>query len=175
MIDSRWKKSLLPVFGIKTLPHIPNTLPMTMVIGTALSFYGMRFRHQAYRAMGNQFTFELSLKEDHKLIQSYPYNIVRHPSYTGIFVSWTGMALVLSPKEGWIRSVLWPTMMSSNAGLGKTFMIGGVITIAACYGMLVIATFVRVSKEDKLLQARFGRNWEEWAERVPYRLIPGIF
>ncbi|KAF9043352.1 hypothetical protein BJ165DRAFT_1484449 [Panaeolus papilionaceus] len=33
----------------------------------------------------------------------------------------------------------------------------------------------RLPQEDALLKKTFGNEWEEWASRVPYRLIPGIY
>jgi protein-S-isoprenylcysteine O-methyltransferase Ste14 len=35
--------------------------------------------------------------------------------------------------------------------------------------------FVRASEEDEGLKQEFGREWEMWAEKVPYKLFPGIF
>ena len=33
----------------------------------------------------------------------------------------------------------------------------------------------RMSKEDKALYLLAGKDWEDWAERVPYRLFPSIY
>lgn len=33
----------------------------------------------------------------------------------------------------------------------------------------------RMSKEDKALYLMAGKEWEDWAERVPYRLFPTIY
>lgn len=38
-------------------------------------------------------------------------------------------------------------------------------------GMLVM----RVPKEDEVLREKFGAEWEVYARRTPYRLIPYIY
>jgi len=41
--------------------------------------------------LGQFFRFEASIQQDHKLIVSGPYAVVRHPSYTGlmmVFIGW---------------------------------------------------------------------------------------
>lgn len=49
-------------------------------------------------------------------------------------------------------------------GCYLVFVMGG-ITVA----------LVRPHVEDALLRERFGAEWDEWAKRVPYRLIPYIY
>lgn len=33
----------------------------------------------------------------------------------------------------------------------------------------------RMPLEDKALRSEFGQEWDEWAKKVPYRLIPGVY
>ena len=33
----------------------------------------------------------------------------------------------------------------------------------------------RPQKEDELLRKEFGKKWDQWAEVVRYRLIPGVY
>jgi len=35
--------------------------------------------------------------------------------------------------------------------------------------------FGRMSKEDEALHRLAGKQWEDWAEKVPYRLVPLIY
>lgn len=41
-------------------------------------------------------------------------------------------------------------------------------------GAVVASLLLRVPKEDEILKATFGEEWEEWAQRVRYRLVPGL-
>ncbi|KAF9231817.1 hypothetical protein BU15DRAFT_55704 [Melanogaster broomeanus] len=33
----------------------------------------------------------------------------------------------------------------------------------------------RMPEEDRMMKRAFGKDWERWAERVRYRLIPGVY
>jgi len=33
----------------------------------------------------------------------------------------------------------------------------------------------RMEVEDRALRKRFGREWDEWAGRVRYQVIPGVY
>jgi len=45
-----------------------------------------------------------------------------------------------------------------------------VLVAAVMFGLMR-----RMSKEDKALHLLAGKEWEDWAERVPYRLFPSIY
>lgn len=47
------------------------------------------------------------------------------------------------------------------------FVLGGAIA--------TVALVPRMKREDAILKRAFGKEWEEWVQRVPYRLIPGIY
>ncbi len=40
---------------------------------------------------------------------------------------------------------------------------------------ITIGLLGRMSKEDAALRLRCGKEWEDWARRVPYKLIPWLF
>jgi len=40
---------------------------------------------------------------------------------------------------------------------------------------IMLGLMRRMSKEDKALYLLAGKEWEDWAERVPYRLFPSIY
>lgn len=52
---------------------------------------------------------------------------------------------------------------------------------AVAYSMLGVLAYVnwkfagRLAAEDKVLSRHFGPEWDQWASRVPYKLIPGIY
>jgi len=41
--------------------------------------------------------------------------------------------------------------------------------------IILVAVFGRMSKEDESLHELFGKEWEDWAELVPHKLVPFIF
>ncbi|OAX34700.1 ICMT-domain-containing protein, partial [Rhizopogon vinicolor AM-OR11-026] len=56
-----------------------------LIAGCCMCVIGAAVRSHCYRTLGRLFTFELSIRQDHKLVTSGPYSIVRHPSYTGVW------------------------------------------------------------------------------------------
>lgn len=40
---------------------------------------------------------------------------------------------------------------------------------------MTAALIGRTFKEDEMMKAEFGKNWEAWAAKVKWRLIPGVF
>ncbi|MDD5540766.1 MAG: isoprenylcysteine carboxylmethyltransferase family protein, partial [Candidatus Marinimicrobia bacterium] len=74
-----------------------------------------------------------------------PYRFIRHPGYLGTLLLHWGVPLMLNS--------LW------------AFIPAGLITL-----VLVIRTFL----EDKMLQAELP-GYKEYAGRVRYRLLPGIW
>jgi len=45
----------------------------------------------------------------------------------------------------------------------------------AVVAMLIVALLIRTSFEDEALHQFAGKEWEEWNEKVPYKLIPLIY
>jgi protein-S-isoprenylcysteine O-methyltransferase Ste14 len=44
------------------------------------------------------------------------------------------------------------------------------------YQAFVVSVFIaRVKKEDDMLRIEFKEEWDKWASKVPYRLIPYIY
>jgi protein-S-isoprenylcysteine O-methyltransferase Ste14 len=119
-----------------------------------------------YKTMSRHFTFEISFREKHKLVTQGPYSYVRHPSYSGMTLVYIALFLWhLSPgswvmESGILHSVPGLTYILAFA----VFMIG-----------LEVAVLLRIEKEDAMLRKNFGKEWEDWAKRTPYAIIPGIW
>jgi protein-S-isoprenylcysteine O-methyltransferase Ste14 len=79
------------------------------------------------------------------LITSGPYFRVRHPGYSGLVLIYFGFALGFA--------VLWMLVPAV------------VFTILTCLTAI---------KEEEFLKEQFGKEYEEYARRVPWRFIPRI-
>jgi protein-S-isoprenylcysteine O-methyltransferase Ste14 len=156
-------------------PTVANTLSPALLAGTAIAVAGISLRTAAFRTMGKQFTFELSIKKDHTLVTDFPYSVIRHPSYSAILVSFTGLGLTLSSSDGWMRSVFVPWITDSYMSSTKTASIIGTAIIFASYGLITAMVFSRVKAEDAMLRRQFGRQWDDWAQRVPYKIVPFVW
>jgi protein-S-isoprenylcysteine O-methyltransferase Ste14 len=116
------------------------------VIGLLMIATGVGFRAWAVKTLGEFFTATVQIKDDHKLVTKGPYSIVRHPSYTGAFLSIIGCAVLL---ESWIGFVI--------ASIAMT-----------------IAYYVRISIEENELSAHFGTAYKEYKRRTK-RIIPFVW
>jgi len=100
-------------------------------------------------AMGQNPHFEATVRiqadQNHRVIESGPYRIVRHPGYVGGIVLSIGMALVLD--SAW---ALLPAILSAANLVARTWA------------------------EDRFLHENLN-GYREYAQRTRYRLVPGIW
>ncbi|PPR01022.1 hypothetical protein CVT26_015623 [Gymnopilus dilepis] len=142
-------------------------LSKTSAIGFGMMLTGSLIRQSAYKHMGRYFRFQASIQKDHKLITTGPYSVVRHPSYIGLLVMHLGWVLWYSGDGSWVReSGLWNTVA------------GKAVVLTYVFGLLcgsLYVTLARMGHEDEALRKTFGKEWDDWAKKVPYKIIPGIY
>ena len=52
----------------------------------------------------------------------------------------------------------------------------GMRTVAlVCAILATVGALRRIREEEQALRTRFKWEWEAWAERVPYKLVPGVY
>jgi protein-S-isoprenylcysteine O-methyltransferase Ste14 len=81
-------------WGLLNRRVVPEGTTAT-VAGYGLLLAGMLFAAWARLFLGRNWSSDVTLKEDHTLVQSGPYRIVRHPIYTGLLVALLGTAIAL--------------------------------------------------------------------------------
>lgn len=64
-------------------------------IGCVLMAVGLVFRWWAIRVLDRYFTVDVAIRPDHQLVQTGPYRVLRHPSYTGALLTFYGFGLAL--------------------------------------------------------------------------------
>ncbi|KAE9398752.1 hypothetical protein BT96DRAFT_720202 [Gymnopus androsaceus JB14] len=144
--------------------HGPAITPIFLV-GFLLTLCGGYVRWSCYRALGPLFTFEVSIREQHKLITTGPYSIVRHPAYIGSLCAYTGILLCTFGPGSWIFECGWLDLLPV-----KIFAVFATLFKAGVLSLLL----GRMGTEDKMMQKEFGPQWDQWAKNVPYKLVPGI-
>lgn len=114
--------------------------------GLALFIGGLILRWAAVVQLRQQFTVQLGIRENHQLITKGLYTSIRHPSYTGLILYYTGLGLVMQNLY--------------------SFLILVVIT--------TVIVVLRIKREEKMLAEHFGDEWETYRRRT-WRLIPWIY
>ncbi|KAF7321284.1 Protein-S-isoprenylcysteine O-methyltransferase [Mycena kentingensis (nom. inval.)] len=135
------------------------------VLGIFLTGLGAYLRAWCYRELGAFFTFEVSIRHDHRLVQSGPYAVVRHPGYAGILITLCGLGCWIGCAGSWLREC-----GALETRLGMLIALS-VVSLVAC---ITVGLLLRMSKEDEALQKCFGADWEAYNSRVPFKLIPGV-
>ncbi|KAK7683607.1 hypothetical protein QCA50_013445 [Cerrena zonata] len=139
----------------------------TFLLGSLLLIFGAAIRISCYYYLGKHFTFELSVHDDHKLVTSGPYSIVRHPSYSGNFLIVVGSLACQWGEGSWWREF----------GIGET-TIGRAWNTAMMFILVTYTVVVlvrRTDKEDRMLRKEFKGQWDEWSKQTPCKLIPGVY
>jgi protein-S-isoprenylcysteine O-methyltransferase Ste14 len=126
---------------------VPQKIALLLgAAGLCLYLSGCAFMLWARRALGKMWGIstsrEVRLLDDHQLIQSGPYAIVRHPMYFGWWVAMVGLLL------------LYPVWL-----------------VAAMLVFSVAAFIGRARREEKALSERFGESWSAYRKRTRF-LIP---
>jgi protein-S-isoprenylcysteine O-methyltransferase Ste14 len=145
-----------------------NSVRITPVLalGSALVVSGALLRIHCYSALGKHFTFETAISKNHTLVKTGPYSHVRHPSYTGAVLAYLGLLCYYGSPGSWFMECVF-----RGSILGKVFG----ISYALMMSLVVTGLLSRITKEDEGLKREFGPDWVEYAARVPYVLIPGVY
>lgn len=163
----------------------------TFILSSVLLIASAIFRVWCYKALGDQFRFEVSIQSRHKLVTSGPYSFVRHPAYLALYPYYIGNLALLTSRGTYLREcVLSPSfhalackMFPGPVGCEEAISSVGKFHVVAMIGFAVWLVdllfierhlFGRMSWEDDVLHKEFGREWELYAERVRWRILPGI-
>jgi protein-S-isoprenylcysteine O-methyltransferase Ste14 len=116
------------------------------LIGVLLMVAGVALRWYAIWTLGRYFTRDVAVSLDQPVVQHGPYRLIRHPAYSGTFLTMVGVGLALS---NW-------------AGL-----------IALLAGVLA-GHFYRVRIEESALIRTLGQPYVDYMRRTK-RFIPLVF
>jgi len=80
----------------------PESSASVLWVGLALTAAGIGFAVWARLWIGKNWSSRVTIKDQHELIQSGPYRIVRHPIYSGLLLAFLGTAIVHGEVRGLI-------------------------------------------------------------------------
>jgi protein-S-isoprenylcysteine O-methyltransferase Ste14 len=114
-------------------------------VGIGMMVIGLLVREWAVVTLRKFFSFTVRVREDHSIVQTGPYRLVRHPAYSGTMLIVIGVACALRSLAGIVILIIF-------------------FTLAFTY---------RITVEEKLLTQQLGQSYMEYMKRTK-RLIPYI-
>jgi protein-S-isoprenylcysteine O-methyltransferase Ste14 len=134
---------LLAAAALSTVDHT-LTWPGIRAAGVAVMLLGLWLTAQAKLELGRNWVGGIGLHEQHKLVTTGPYHLIRHPLYAGMMLSGLGFGLVALN--------IWMFL----------------------FGFCMQSSFAfRIPEEEKLMKQKFKKKYEEYAARTGM-LVPRL-
>lgn len=112
---------------------------IVLLIATGIGAASIWFCFTAARTLGKQWSLIARIIENHELVQTGPFAVVRNPIYLAMFGLLLQAAIVIS---------IWQAVLPAAVA----FLTG---------------TYIRIYEEEKILRAEFGEKFDDYAKRVP--------
>lgn len=143
---------ILPVLINVFSPHFDRNQIYTFnesnairILGLALTFIGFFLMNWSILILGKQFSVNVTIQENHKLITKGPYKLIRHPRYLGIIVFLVGIPLIF------------------------------LSVIPLFVDIVLISILIwRIKDEEELMNKEFNEEWINYKKKT-YSLIPFIY
>jgi protein-S-isoprenylcysteine O-methyltransferase Ste14 len=158
IITSGDKGSLWLLFGLITIGYVLSfAIGVTKIgrvyywntffaIGFVLITLGLIIRIQSILTLKQYFTYSVAKVEDHKIIETGLYKIIRHPGYLGQLIIFIGISISLSN---------WMSILAM------------MIPVTLGYGY-------RIKVEERFMLEQLGENYLNYQNRTK-RIIPMIY
>jgi protein-S-isoprenylcysteine O-methyltransferase Ste14 len=141
--------SILASVGLSKLDKVGRIVFLAPLIGYAgclVIAAGVCIRWVAVVTLGRQFTLQVTIVKDHRIVDHGIYKSLRHPAYLGSLMSFIGLGLAI---ENWI----------------------GLIVV---FTLPLAAILYRIKVEERALLEHFGTQYEEYCKRTK-RLLPRAY
>ncbi len=115
-------------------------------VGLTVVAVGLTIRVWALSTLGRFFTMPITLRPDHQIVRAGPYRRLRHPAYTGGYLTAVGLSLALGAP------------------------LGLVVTVVGCLAAYVY----RIHVEEATLLSRFGEDYRRYSATT-WRLLPPVY
>jgi protein-S-isoprenylcysteine O-methyltransferase Ste14 len=116
------------------------------LLGLILILLGVALRWYAIRTLGSYFTRDIAVSADQMVVKSGPYHSIRHPAYSGTFLTMLGVGLAVTN---------WASL----------------VALLSC---VLVGHLYRVQVEEKALVEAIGQPYLDYM-RDTSRFIPRVF
>lgn len=129
---------------LRGLQFLPEQDAAVALAGAVLALTGALLAAWAKTTLGRLFSTQLGVQQDHRLVTTGPYAVVRHPIYLGIIDFMAGSALY------------WNDLT--------------LLIVATLFGFYFAA---QLRIEERIFEAHFGAEWDAYRRRTP-ALFPRV-
>ena len=126
-------------------PRLPRGFPWGAA-SVGVFALGAALRWWAVVHLGRFFTVDVTVAADHRVIDTGPYRVMRHPSYTGVLMQFAGWALSL----------------------------GNVLALPVVVVPILLGLLYRIRVEEAALRGALGEEYSTYCRRTK-RLVPGVY
>ena len=135
-----------PASGVGPLSlRILNHSPLTEFVAVLFHILGFGIAIWARFHLGRNWSATVTVKENHGLIQTGPYAVVRHPIYSGISLAALGLAIL----NGDLRSFLG-------------------------FAVMLVGWRIKFQLEEEFMTDQFGETYRDYKHRVN-AIIPFVW
>lgn len=114
--------------------------------GLTMFLLGLALTVWAYRTLGRFFSLEVQIQGDHRVVDTGPYRLLRHPGYAGVVFGFIGLGAAV---QSWVSVLL--LLLATAAALAY-----------------------RTRIEEKFLLAELGDDYVRYMARTK-RLVPFVW
>lgn len=138
---------LVPQAGIDALLALgPLALQALRWAGLGLFAAGLALRWYSMAYLGRLFTYDVAIAADHRVVDSGPYRLIRHPAYTGSLLSFVGLGVYG----------------------------GNALSLLLLVAPIALAFLHRIAIEEAALESALGSRYVDYEGRTK-RLIPFVY
>jgi protein-S-isoprenylcysteine O-methyltransferase len=124
----------------------PPALQALRWTGLGLFVAGLALRWYAMAYLGRLFTYDVAIAADHRVVDSGPYRLIRHPAYTGSLLSFVGLGVYG----------------------------GNALSLLLLVAPIALAFLHRIAIEEAALETALGSRYVDYEGRTK-RLIPFVY
>ena len=126
-------------------PRLPGGVPWG-VVGAGVWLAGAALRWWSIWHLGRFFTVDVAVSADQRVVDDGPYRLVRHPSYTGLWLEAAGLGLAM----------------------------GNLLSFLVLAGVVLLALRRRIRIEESALQTGLGEPYARYMQRTK-KLVPFVY